>query len=110
MGPFSVDFFRKNNLSASWRIGHETTADNAISAEVSISLTMYLTFLLPMEKMNYYSKYPESFIYHFGNSKIAGVASKMKHETSRDKEEHSSNGNVFLEIPWIGYLTLTMNI
>ncbi|KAL0325768.1 UNVERIFIED_CONTAM: Polygalacturonate 4-alpha-galacturonosyltransferase [Sesamum radiatum] len=34
LGPLSVDFFRKNNLSASWKsVGHETAADNDASAE-----------------------------------------------------------------------------
>ncbi|XP_011083645.1 polygalacturonate 4-alpha-galacturonosyltransferase [Sesamum indicum] len=34
LGPLSIDFFRKNNLSASWKsVGHETAADNNASAE-----------------------------------------------------------------------------
>ncbi|KAL9172665.1 hypothetical protein ABFS82_03G062500 [Erythranthe guttata] len=34
LGPLSVDFFRNNNLSASWRIRDKTASDNATSAEI----------------------------------------------------------------------------
>lgn len=37
LGPLSIDFFRKDKLSASWKlVGHETSADNATSSEVSM--------------------------------------------------------------------------
>lgn len=42
LGPLSVDFFRKDKLSASWKVvGHKTTADNATSAEVSLNICSY---------------------------------------------------------------------
>lgn len=66
LGPLSVDFLRKDKLSASWKlVGHETSADNATSSEA------------------------------------AGVALKTKQETTRVKEEHTSNEDhsIFLETP-----------
>ncbi|XP_057794054.1 polygalacturonate 4-alpha-galacturonosyltransferase-like isoform X3 [Salvia miltiorrhiza] len=65
LGPLNIDFFRKDKLSASWKVvGHKTSADNVTSAEAT------------------------------------GEALKTKQETSRVKEEHTSNDNsVFFETP-----------
>ncbi|XP_047954562.1 polygalacturonate 4-alpha-galacturonosyltransferase-like isoform X2 [Salvia hispanica] len=67
LGPLNVDFFRKEKLSASWKVaGNKMSAGNATSAEA------------------------------------AGEALKTKNETSRFKEERTSNGidnSVFLETP-----------
>ena len=49
MGPFSLDYFRKSNLSASWKIvGLGTSVENNASfSEVWISLSFFwLEFLL----------------------------------------------------------------
>ncbi|KAL3840290.1 hypothetical protein ACJIZ3_024881 [Penstemon smallii] len=66
LGPLSVDFFRKNNLSASWKfVGKEIAGDNATSAEST------------------------------------RIISNTKQETSRLKQEYTSNEDhsVFLETP-----------
>lgn len=41
LGPLNIDFFRKDKLSASWKVaGNKRSADNATSAEVSISIIL----------------------------------------------------------------------
>ncbi|KAL1539529.1 Polygalacturonate 4-alpha-galacturonosyltransferase, variant 4 [Salvia divinorum] len=69
LGPLSIDFFRKDKFSASWKVaGNKRSAGNATSAEAA----------------------------------AAGEALKTKQETSRFKEERTSNGidnSVFLETP-----------
>jgi hypothetical protein len=47
LGPLSLDSFRKNKLSASWKvIGGETPVDNKAASEVRMTVMLWLNLVL----------------------------------------------------------------
>ena len=47
MGPLSLDIFKKNNLSASWKvIGAKTSVVDSDSSEVRMTIMFLLEFLV----------------------------------------------------------------
>ena len=43
LGPFSLDAFRRGNLSASWKlVGAETSVDDVSTSEVSITNILWI--------------------------------------------------------------------
>lgn len=49
MGPLSLDTFRKNNLSASWKVGVDTSVLATFEVKMSSMLLEFLLMIIPFE-------------------------------------------------------------